>query len=113
MRIETGQTIAGLADYHYSADKHAQKFEEKFEEYFCGFSNVWLWIRDAAIAFDDQLLELLGEGPYNYYLDCLGKYAELISTESMKMNCETFYDTDWEQWFKKRAKIAIREKANK
>ena len=69
IRIETGQTIAGLADYHYSGEGHAKKFEEKFEEYFCGFSNVWLWIRDAAIAFDDQLMEVKGNGPYSYYLD--------------------------------------------
>lgn len=113
MNLETGQTIAGLADYHYSASKHAKEFEEKFEEYFCGFSNVWLWIRDAAIALDNQLLKLLGKGPYDYYLDYLGKYAELISLESMKMDPKTFCETDWNQWFKDKAQLAIRERRTK
>jgi len=113
MRIETGQTIAGLADYHYSAIEQAKEFEEKFEEYFCGFSNVWLWIRDSAIAFDNQLIKLLGNGPYDNYLDYLGKYAELISLESMKMEPETFCETNWEQWFNDKAEIAIRERGGK
>ena len=110
MRIEIGQTIAGLADFHYSNQKHAIAFENKFEEYFEGFSNVWLWIRDAAIAFDNQLLKLLGEGPYVYYIENLGKYAELISLESMKMDSEAFCATDWDQWFDDKAKLAIRER---
>ena len=112
IRIETGQTIAALADYHYSNQKHEIEFENKFEEYFCGFSNVWLWLRDAAIVFDEQLIKILGESPYDYYLEYVDLYSELICSESMKLDSDIFSKTDFDQWFKDKAKKAITKKVN-
>ena len=104
---KTGQTISAIAEAHYSDVKHRDLFYSKFGEDLCGFSGIWIWIADAAIAFDQALEELKGFGSYRYYIDWLDEYCEIIKQDSMLETKEWASIGNMDDWFKARAIKAI------
>ena len=104
---KTGQTICAIADFHYSDIDHSELFEDKFGEDFGGFTSIWIWIADSAIAFDRALKELKGIGPHGFYTDWLRNYCEAIKRDSVLEDREWARTGDMDEWFKARAVQAI------
>ena len=104
---KTGQTISGIAEAHYRDIKHNELFYNKFGEHFGGFSGIWIWLADAAVAFDRALEEIKGVGPHGYYIDWLDEYCDIIKRDSLLEGKEWARAGNMSEWFRVRASQAI------
>ena len=104
---KTGQTISGIAESHYRDIEHDELFYNKFGEHLGGFSGIWIWLADAAIAFDRVLKEKKGNLAHGYYIDWLDEYCKMIKRDSVLEDREWACTGDMDEWFRVRAIQAI------
>lgn len=99
--MECGETIAAICDRHYSDVDRASKFYDTEAENISGFTGVWLWLRDAAIVFDEAFYSHWEEDEGDY-IQAVFMYTDLIIDDSIK-NGVRQNSPDEKQWFMDRA----------